>query len=178
MFASFTSILSPALKEKLGIGPKPAPPREIIAPPAPPLTVPAGRGVAPLPVALQTEVQSPGFSSRLSALVRGEEGRGGSPSPSRLGQLPIVSLTKRALPRFSRRREEGRAPVMLRIAPQEPYSPFKRYGGVGERGAGRSGKEGGGGPSSTDPRQVIAALAELSGEFHFAACHRQIKSLR
>ena len=89
---------------------------------------------------------------------------------SRVGQLPVVTLTKRQLPRLTSRnsekvgRREGRAPVMMRIAPQEPFSPFKRYPGSADRGGSGSsrGRDSHGG-SSTDPRQVIAVLAELSG---------------
>ena len=181
MFASFASILSPALKEKLGIGPKPSPPPDTCSPAPKPLTLPNNRTVRPLPPALQTEVQSPGFSSRVISQVRdGAKPHLSDPglSPlsmsvstrySRVGQLPVVTLTKRQLPRLTSRnsekvgRREGRAPVMMRIAPQEPFSPFKRYSGSAERGAstgrGRDSQAGG----STDPRQVIAVLAELSG---------------
>ena len=60
-------------------------------------------------------------------------------------------------------RGEGRAPVMLRMAPREPYSPFKtRYPSPdrGERMVRQSREDLN---NSTDPRQVIAVLAELSG---------------
>lgn len=182
MFASFTSILSPALKEKLGIGPKPSPHPDTFHQPAKPLTLPNNRTMRPLSPALQTEVQSPGFSSRVISQVReGAKPKLSDPglSPlsmsvstrySRVGQLPVVTLTKRQLPRLTSRnsekvgRREGRAPVMMRIAPQEPFSPFKRYSGSAERGvsAGRGRESQSGG--STDPRQVIAVLAELSGK--------------
>ena len=74
MFSSFTSILSPAIKEKLGLGPKP-----VISPAKPrteprPVTLPANRTLRPLPASLHTEVQSPGFSSRLTSYLREEDG--------------------------------------------------------------------------------------------------------
>jgi len=181
MFATFTSILSPALKEKLGIGPKPSPPPGTCATPKRPISVPNNKTLKPLSPALQTEVQSPGFSSRVISQVKeGSKPKLSDPglSPlsmsvssrySRVGQLPVVTLTKKPLPRLTPKnsekfcRREGRAPVMMKLAPQEPYSPFKRYSGSTERGgSGSRGREGQGG--STDPRQVIAVLAELSGK--------------
>ena len=179
MFATFTSILSPALKEKLGIGPKPSPPPGTCSSSPRPLSLPPNRTLRPLSSAIQTEVQSPGFSSRLTSLVRdgsqpklepglSQLSMSVSPRYSRVGQLPVVTLSKRQLPKLNSRniggvgRREGRAPVMMRIAPQEPYSPFKRYSGSVERGGGPNRvREGQGG--STDPRQIIAVLAELSG---------------
>ena len=53
-------------------------------------------------------------------------------------------------------------PVTLRVGPQEPYSPFKRFSCSVERTERslREERE----SNSTDPRQVIAVLAELSGK--------------
>ena len=179
MFASFTSILSPAIKEKLGLGPKPGPPPRSVtrSPTSKPITLSGNRTLRPLPTSLQTEVQSPGFSSRLSSYVREESdstspGSGhNSPLRSRLG-VPRVSLTPRTLPRLTSRNSSkyGRGhhvPVMVRMAPQEPYSPFKRYSSPGDRSerSPRSVHEvEQSNTSSTDPRQVIAVLAELSGK--------------
>ena len=169
MFSSFTSILSPAIKEKLGIGPK-----ATQDPPSPPSSSrplsPHNRSRAcrPLSVALQCEVQSPGFTSRLNTMVRASQA---TPPYSRAGPPPRVRLTKLSPPRLTSAnsakfgRSAGRSPVTLRIAASEPFSPFKRFGGSVERGSlglGR-GEEGSQG-SSTDPRQVIAVLAELSGK--------------
>ena len=177
MFASFTSILSPAIKEKLGLGPKPGPPPRSVSrsPASKPITLSGNRSMRPLPTSLQTEVQSPGFSSRLSSYVREESesassGPGNnSPLRSRLG-VPRVSLTPRTLPRLTSRNSNkygrGHVPVMVRMAPQEPYSPFKRYSSPGDRSerSPRSVHETEqSNTSSTDPRQVIAVLAELSG---------------
>ena len=176
MLASFTSILSPAIKEKLGIGPKTSVPAP--APRTPrPVSLPGNRSLRPLPASLHTEVQSPGFSSRLTSYMRTEEtdlsppdSASNSPMRSRLG-VPNVSLTKRSLPRLTSRnstkygRGGDRVPVMMKVAPREAFSPFKRHVSCGERGE-RSGRGSGEeqSTSSTDPRQVIAVLAELSGK--------------
>merc|ERR1712098_740201 len=84
----------------------------------------------------------------------------------RLG-LPVVSLTKRTLPKLTSRNscKFGRGPVMVKVAPQEPYSPFKRYSSPSERSEHqvRTPREEHNN-SSSDPRQVIAVLAELSGK--------------
>ena len=91
-----------------------------------------------LPSSLHTEVQSPGFSSRLSSYVRGDEEECevspyvNSPRYSKLG-VPVVTLKKKILPKLTAQNSEkvgrkaGRLPVTLRIGPQEPYSPFKRF---------------------------------------------------
>ena len=85
--------------------------------------------------------------------------------------MPNVSLTKRQLPRLTSKnstkygRGEDRVPVMMKVAPKEAYSPFKRQhlssGERSERSMRGSREEQN--TSSTDPRQVIAVLAELSG---------------
>ena len=168
MFSSFTSILSPAIKEKLGLGPKP-----VISPAKPrteprPVTLPANRTLRPLPASLHTEVQSPGFSSRLTSYLREEEGledsRLQSPARARLGVAP-VSLSRRPVPVLSPRTstkygrgDTSRVSIKVRMSPQQPYSPFTRGGAGACPGAQREEQ------SSTDPRQVIAVLAELSGE--------------
>lgn len=177
MFASFTSILSPAIKEKLGLGPKPSVPAPASRTPKPrPVTLPGNRSMRPLPTSLHTEVQSPGFSSRLTSYLREEEAlsspgsASNSPMRSRLG-VPNVSLTKKQLPRLTSKnstkygRGEDRVPVMMKVAPKEAYSPFKRHLSAGERSERsiRGSREEQSMASSTDPRQVIAALAELSG---------------
>ena len=173
MFSSFTSILSPAIKEKLGLGPKPSVPAPASRTPRP-VTLPGNRSMRPLPTSLHTEVQSPGFSSRLSSYLRSEEqaqsSASNSPMRSRLG-VPNVSLTKKQLPRLTSKnstkygRGEDRAPVMMKVAPKEAYSPFKRHLSSAERSE-RSmrGSREEQNSSSTDPRQVIAVLAELSGK--------------
>ena len=176
MFASFTSILSPAIKEKLGLGPKPSVPAPASRTPRP-VTLPGNRSMRPLPTSLHTEVQSPGFSSRLTSYLRSEEealspgSASNSPMRSRLG-VPNVSLTKRQLPRLTSKNStkygrggEDRVPVMMKVAPKEAYSPFKRHLSSGERSERsiRGSREDQSTSSSTDPRQVIAALAELSG---------------
>ena len=92
---------------------------------------------------------------------------------SRLG-VPNVSLTKRQLPRLTSKnstkygRGEDRVPVMMKVAPKEAYSPFKRHLSSAERSE-RSmrGSREEQNSSSTDPRQVIAVLAELSGKNTF-----------
>ena len=183
MFASFTSILSPAIKEKLGLGPKtkratsPTNGNRRNLTPSRPISLPGNRKITPLSASLQTEVQSPGFSSRLTSYVREEEENHSSltnsPIRSRLG-LPVVSLTKRTLPKltsrnsckFGRGRGEGHVPVMVKVAPQEPYSPFKRYSSPSERNEHQVRTPREEHNSSSDPRQVIAVLAELSGNLH------------
>ena len=173
MFSSFTSILSPAIKEKLGLGPKPSVPAPKQRSPAQrPVKLPGNRTLRPLPTSLHTEVQSPGFSSRLSSYVREEKDASpetSSPLRSRLG-VPVISLTKRSLPKLTSRnsgkygRGEERVPVLLRMGPREPFSPFKRssYHRSPERG--NDARQSRDDHNSTDPRQVIAALAELSGK--------------
>lgn len=188
MFASFTSILSPAIKEKLGIGPKQMAPDPL--PPSRPLS-PHNRSktLRPLPQPVVYEVQSPGFASRLTNMVSTGPTLGlavvpqvrkaqDSPSYSRAGPLPLVRLGQRSPPRLTSKNStklgrwrcclycsdvsyyycfcfcscyncsyRGRgSPVILRIAPSEPFSPFKRFP---ERRQ-EEGREG----SSTDPRQV------------------------
>ena len=192
MFSSFASILSPALKEKLGITPKkPKSAGTGSSPTSRPLTS-SNRTLRALPTALATEVQSPGFSSRLSNYVREEDEDSyvNSPRYSNLG-VPIVSLKKKILPKLTSKNSEkvgrraGRMPVTLRIGPQEPYSPFKRFSCSVERTE-RSlmvGSREDSPNNSTDPRQVIAALAELSGNnivltnpFNLFLCRQEIKT--
>ena len=129
------------------------------------------------------EVQSPGFTSRLTNIVRARQE---NPQYSRVGNLPLVRLSKyvdgyyrasstyldsmlmvitgqaliytqptlRHSPPRLHSKGRGRSPVTLRIAPSEPYSPFKRFSSSSERSnAMRRGEEMGmRDGNSTDPR--------------------------
>jgi hypothetical protein len=164
MNSLFSSILPNHLKEKLGIRTKERDKSN------------SGSGRKPLainnttPVRLSTElrsqVQSPGFTSRLSSLAiheNGVERRNLSPRYSMVGNLPKVGLRNKVLPKLENRRVTRVSPnVTVRLAPSDPFSPFKRRlsseSQNRERSIGDESKRN----ISTDPRSVIAVLAELS----------------
>ena len=134
-----------------------------------------------LPTPMRVEVRSPGFSSRMSALVR--QNGGNSTETKRLqppaaaaafnpkyqgfGSLPRVRLERRSLPRLSTKTptqvrspslNTSRSPmVKVKVAPAEPFSPFKSNASMNSTPNG---------PENTtnvaDPKRVLAALQELS----------------
>ena len=136
-----------------------------------------------LPTPMRVEVRSPGFSSRLSALVRENNG-GNSASPFKakklqpplaaaafnpkyqgFGSLPRVKLERRSLPRLSAKNSPSmvkspacRGVTTIKVAPAEPFSPFKSNACLNTN----PGVSDNGVNNVADPRRVLAALQELS----------------
>ena len=78
--------------------------------------------------------------------------------------LMFTQPTLRHSPPRLHSKGRGRSPVTLRIAPSEPYSPFKRFSSSSERSnAMRRGEEMGlRDGNSTDPRWAERSLQEIS----------------
>ena len=130
-----------------------------------------------LPTPLRCEVRSPGFSSRLSSLIRENEAgtqqknvkkalqpplsaAAFNPKYQGFGSMPRVKLERRSLPRLAMKNSPSsvKSPgvTMVKVAPAEPFSPF-RSNNTSLNST----------PVSTennvaDPRRVLAALQELS----------------
>merc|ERR1711884_917721 len=125
---------------------------------------------------MRVEVRSPGFSSRLSSLVR--ENSGGNTSPFKakrlqpplaaaafnpkyqgFGSMPRVKLERRSLPRLAMKNSSssvkspmGYGVTTVKVAPAEPFSPF-RSNNTSMNSTPISSEN-----NVADPRRVLAAL--------------------
>ncbi len=140
-----------------------------------------------LPTPLRVEVRSPGFSSRLSSLVRDQQqssvspgARGGAggkrlqppsgasafnPKYQGFGSLPRVRLERRSLPRLSSRNSSMvvRSPGSANRSPivtvkVAPAEPFSPF----KTNESSSANSDSAPVDVADPRRVLAALQELS----------------
>ena len=102
-----------------------------------------------LPTPLRCEVRSPGFSSRLSTLIRENEAgtqqknakkalqpplaaAAFNPKYQGFGSMPRVKLERRSLPRLAMKNSPssvkspmGMGVTTVKVAPAEPFSPFR-----------------------------------------------------
>ena len=134
---------------------------------------------------LRSQVRSPGFSTRLSTLVRQNGGNSScndgihkrlqppaaaaafNPKYQGFGSLPRVRLERRSLPRLSTKvSSQVRSPslntsrgplVTVKVAPAEPFSPFKSNASLNSTPNGPENSS-----NIADPKRVLAALQELS----------------
>lgn len=142
-----------------------------------------------LPTPLRSQVRSPGFSTRLSTLVRQNGGNNSSstnvdginkrlqppaaaaafnPKYQGFGSLPRVRLERRSLPRLATKKSSqvrspslntSRGPlVTVKVAPAEPFSPFKSNASLNSTPNGPENSSN----NIADPKRVLAALQELS----------------
>lgn len=164
MASLFSAILPDHLKEKLGIRAKERDKTTSVARKA---LTPSNKTTTPiLSTELRAQVQSPGFATRLSNLAREEdleEKRNLSPRYSTVGSFPKVSFRKKILPKIDQRRSARGSPnVTVRLAPSDPFSPFKRRLSTESQSRDRNATQENNRNIATDPRSVIAMLAELS----------------
>ena len=133
-----------------------------------------------LPTPLRCEVRSPGFSSRLSTLIRENEAgtqqknakkalqpplaaAAFNPKYQGFGSMPRVKLERRSLPRLAMKNSPssvkspmGYGVTTVKVAPAEPFSPF-RSNNTSLNSTPISSEN-----NVADPRRVLAALQELS----------------
>ena len=142
-----------------------------------------------LPTPLISQVRSPGFSTRMSTLVRQNGGNSFynndglnkrlqppaaaaafNPKYQGFGSLPRVRLERRSLPRLSTKVSSqvrspslntSRGPLVtamtVKVAPAEPFSPFKSNASLNSTPNGPENSS-----NIADPKRVLAALQELS----------------